>query len=129
MKKEIRTITGTKFELDIVPATAAHVQGLTNINHRWQRKLLGNNTDHGFLSAAFSFETFNALVNSEEVVVGLLNGEVISYYIVNSISTDGVLFKHEQIVQGLKERSILPAVSRVGLGAQALVDKDFQGSQ
>jgi hypothetical protein len=128
MTKILETLHGKSYSVEIRMATSSDIQGLTDINHRWQREILGNDTTHGFLSAAFSFDTFKALVDSNEVVVGILDSNVISYYIVNSISTDGVLFKHGQIVNGLKEKSIIPQHSRVGLGSQALVDKEFQGS-
>ena len=103
------------------------VAGLTEINNRWQKELLGNDSSRGFLSAAFFYDIFKLLVDSNEVIVATYNNRVIGYYLVNSTSVNGVLYKHRKIVDYLKKRSIIRAVN-VGLGSQSLVDKDFQGT-
>ncbi len=114
--------------LDIKIPGAENFLALSDLNQKWQRPLLGVDTSHGFLSAAFNTDTFERLAIKKEIVIGLFNERVVSYYLINSLSRDGVLVKHSDIVNGLKSKLILPSESKVALGAQALVDKDFQGS-
>jgi hypothetical protein len=125
---EIETKSGEIFSVEIKKATATEIPGLTDINNRWQKEMLGNDITRGFLSASFSYDIFKLLVESNEVVVAILDDKVVGYYLVNSISSDGVLFKHSHIVDALKLKAIIPYVN-VGLGSQALVEKDFQGSK
>ena len=115
MKCKIKTKDGLQLSLNIITASALHVEGLMELNKRWQKEILGNDSSRGLLSAAFNEDTFKALVNCNEVIAGLADNRIAGYYLVNSISTDGVLLKHSEIVQGLKFNSILPGAS-VGLG-------------
>ena len=113
--------------MDIRVGQFNDIDNLISINHKWQRHLLSNNKN-GFLSASFDFQTFEALINNGEIVVAYNDSTLAGYYLINNYSQDGVLKIHKQIVDSLKAREIIPANSKVGLGAQALVDIEYQGT-
>ncbi len=116
------------YAVDISLTLEEELHELAALNHRWQKLLLGNDTSKGFLSAAFTVDTFRTLAEKNEIVIGSLNERIVSYYLINSVSRDGILIKHGSIVKTLKDKQVIASGSRVALGAQALVDSNFQGS-
>ncbi|MFT4247791.1 MAG: hypothetical protein QM581_07100 [Pseudomonas sp.] len=113
--------------MDIRLGQPTDIYNLISINHKWQRHLLNNNKN-GFLSASFDFPTFDTLINNGEIVVAYNDLILAGYYLINNYSQDGVLKIHKQIVDSLKTKEVIPHNSKVGLGAQALVDIEYQGT-
>lgn len=105
-----------------------HINNSTELNHKWQKELSGSDASKGFLSAAFSEQTFRDLADKSEIVIGTFSDQVISYYLVNSISKDRILIKHVEIFKRLKTDRAIKKESKVAYDAQALVDLDFEGS-
>lgn len=128
-KHSIETRAGEISWVDIIVASEIDIPALMKINYEYQREILEDNTKHGFLSAAFSVENIQTLIDKKEVVIGKFSHrKTIGYYLVNSVGRDGVLKKHQKIVEGLKKEGKLSANCSVGLGSQALVIREFQGT-
>ena len=68
----MKYIIDTNFGMEEVTIRIAHlrdVKNLVSINHKWQRHVLGEKIQNGFLSAEFSKQTFALLVKTGEIVV------------------------------------------------------------
>ena len=102
------------------------VEQLVRLSNSLQRNQV-TTTKHGFLGAGFGAETFTDLIACGQLVIGVVNEQVIGYYLLNTVSVDGVLASHHRIVEELKNENKMPAVARVGIGAQACILPLYQG--
>ncbi|MDO7886652.1 hypothetical protein [Hymenobacter cheonanensis] len=67
-------------------------------------------------------------MENQQVVVAMAADEVVGYYLLNTVSTDGVLATHHQAVETLRQQGQLAPTDRVGTGAQACIDLPYQGT-
>lgn len=116
------------YEIDLIvrPANIDDISALVELNESWQKEHLNNNFSNGFLSARFSPKDFEIIVLNNEIVVSIIENVLIGYYLVNNYS-ERVLKIHNENVNYLKTKKKIPNDSKVGFGAQALIQKEFQG--
>lgn len=106
---------------------ATDVPALVRLNQRWQRSQVAT-TQNGFLGAAFSPAIFAALAEIRQLVVAARGEEIVVYYLLNTVSTDGILATHQQAVAELRQQQQLTPTDLVGIGAQACIDQAYQGT-
>ena len=58
-------------EIEIRVGRLTDIDSLVSINHKWQRRLLGDQIQNGFLSASFDKQTFETLVEKSEIVIAV----------------------------------------------------------
>jgi len=107
-------------------ADIGDIISLIDLNRRWQKTNL-ESLKNGFLSAEFGYDTFLALVQNKEIVIAEIEGNIAGYYLVNNYSIDGILIRHQKMVDDLIAKSLIPINSKVGLGVQVLIDLNYQG--
>lgn len=103
------------------------IQMLVQANTNWQHQVVRDQVRNGFLSAAFSSDTFKTIIELGEIVVAKMNDSFAGYYLINNSTRDGVLSTHASKVKELKNNGTLKHDDSIGLGAQALVEAAFQG--
>lgn len=108
-------------------AIAADLESLVRINRKWQKPALAGAIANGYLGGTIPEEAFLQMMATEQLVIATNGADLAGYYLLNTISTDGVFSQHAGIVRELQSRGVL-ASSAVGVGAQALVDSPYQGS-
>ncbi|GGD72953.1 hypothetical protein GCM10011514_41310 [Emticicia aquatilis] len=118
----------SKIDVKICSAEFINVQKLVILNHKWQKAALGDQLQDGYIGAAFSTDTFYAIIEKKQIVITEYNDEVIGYYLLNNISKDGVIGRHEEIVKELKNSGIIDKKKNICVGGQVVVDSSYMGS-
>jgi L-amino acid N-acyltransferase YncA len=109
-------------------ATSKDTLALVELNYKWQADKISNaQKSDGFLSAQFNATDFETLIKNEEVIVTLHNDKVIGYYLLNNFCETKKYHEAKQIVISLIAKNKIPNSCKVGIGAQALIDKEHQG--
>lgn len=103
------------------------IKNLMSLNNKWQKNLVPN-FDFGFLSAAFEEQTFKALIESSDIIVANSGRKIAGYYLINNYSQDGILKIHRNLLRLSISNGWIPKDSKVGLGCQVLVDREYQGT-
>lgn len=119
---------GTSVDIEVRSATKNDLVYLVQLNQKFQKSILGNKIQDGYVGAAFSTETFLELINRNQIVVTQFQQRLVGYYLLNNFSKDGVIGKHEDIVNELKSKQKIAKELSICVGAQAIVDNEFMGS-
>jgi hypothetical protein len=126
----MKTVTlKDKTTIDVIVRNANEkdIYNLLFLNRKWQKVSLKSIKD-GYIGAEFSESTFNKLIQMNQVSCAYLNDQIIGYYLLNNVSKDGIIGRHEDIVTKLKNNGKLPEQLKICVGAQAVVDTHFMGS-
>lgn len=108
-------------------AELSDLKELLSLNQKWQKHLLPDYS-RGFLSSTFLDETFECAIKNKDVVVCDAGQFIAGYYLTYNTASKDILKSYENIIVKLLENKQIEAANKVGLGAQAVVDKDFQGT-
>jgi len=109
-------------------ATSEDISPLVELNFKWQADKISNaQKSDGFLSAQFNSSDFETLIQNEEVIVTIHNDTVVGYYLLNNFCETKKYYEAKQIVITLTEKNKIHKSCKVGIGAQALIDKEHQG--
>lgn len=109
-------------------AKSEDISSLVELNAKWQVHNLKDDLKiDGFLSAQFTANDFEILIFNGEVVVTSYNDKVVGYYLLNNFCETKKYYEAKKIILTLIEKNKIPISARIGLGAQALIDKEHQG--
>ena len=112
------TVNYRKAEPEDIP----HIYSL---NAMYCRAYTENTKDKGFLKNSFTLIEIGGLVDANEIVVAENGGNIIGYYLVNSIyNTTKTILKRQHIIDKLIADGVLPAGRYVYL-TQAAVSLHF----
>jgi hypothetical protein len=118
----------SEIDVEIRDAKISDVEGLMVLNKKWQKIALGEDIKDGYIGAAFTRETFLELIEKKQVSVTQFNNCIVGYYLLNNVSKDGIIGKHEDFVEEMRSKGVLNRTNNICVGAQAVVDSEFMGS-
>ena len=109
-------------------ATQGDTLSLVELNSKWQAdKISTAQKSDGFLSAQFNIVDFETLIKNEEVIVTTYNDTLVGYYLLNNFCETKKYQEAKQIIATLVEKNKILNSCKVGIGAQALIEKEHQG--
>lgn len=103
------------------------LENLMSLNQKWQKHLLPDYS-HGFLSSVFLADTFKCAINNNDIVVCDTGKFLVGYYLTYNTASKDILKSYQKIISELLDKKEIETYHKIGLGAQAVVDKDFQGN-
>lgn len=118
---------GSERNINIAAAGLEDIPALMSLNQQWQKSSL-QDTGNGYVGAAFSNETFTELIKRRQVVVAYDGAILAGYYLLNDYSKEGIIGRHEDIVNELQASGVIAASLKIGIGAQTIVDTPYMGS-
>lgn len=109
-------------------ATEKDISSLVELNAKWQfDNILIALKSEGFLSAQFNARDFETLIRNKEVIVTMYVDKVVGYYLLNNFCETKKSYEAKKVVENLIDKNKIQKTSKVGIGAQALIDKEHQG--
>nr|WP_121271720.1 GNAT family N-acetyltransferase [Pedobacter schmidteae] len=108
------------------PASKVDGNAITALNNKFYQAFLEDDKQKGFLKNKFTLDEIETLIASGEVVVAEFQGEVIGYYLTNSIFESEAIRKRKLHVQELIEVGTIRNVRYV-YHTQAVVDRPYMG--
>lgn len=115
-----------KTTISVRQAELSDLENLMALNKKWQKHLL-QDYSRGFLSSNFSVETFECAIANSDIVVCDTGQFLAGYYLTYNTASRDILKSYESILGDLFHKNIINSFHKIGLGAQAVVDRDFQG--
>ena len=112
--------------INIRQAELSDLKNLMELNQKWQKHLLPDYS-RGFLSSTFVKETFECAISNKDIVVCDTGQFLAGYYLTYNTASKDILKSYENIITKLLKTKEIEVSDKVGLGAQAVVDKEFQG--
>lgn len=114
-------------QINVRNAEFRDIDQLVNLNKSWIRSALESNFQNGFLTSLYTEQEFEKIIKEKEIVVAEDGNKIIGWYLINNQIENEVRNKNHSIIKMLINEKKISKTSRVGLGAQALVIKDYQG--
>jgi hypothetical protein len=115
-------------DVDLRSATKKDIDQLIYLNEKFHKSNPLIRLESGYIGAIFPRKTFQELIHLDQVLIGVSANKIISYYLVNNYSNEGVIGLQLDMVNALKSSGILNENDSVCHGVQVVVDYEFMGS-
>ena len=99
---------------------------LITLNSSWQPDMIKDKRK-GVLGCRFTHDEFIQLIDLDQVAVALADGQVVGYYLLNTVAIKEAHAMHAPKIAELKAKAIIRPDANIGLAAQVCINTAYNG--